>query len=356
MTDIANLIGVSRQMISAYERGASAPSADSLRKLSNCLEIPEQFFMLPVSDFETSRSSIRSYRTLASSTGKARHQAEAYFELSAYLLSYAMKRVELPPVRLPTFEVFDYITLKRDEIEDIAQHTRRFFNLGDGPISDMTLLLENHGIVVSYVGLHDGMDGVCTWFDDRPIVLINKRFSCARRRFDLAHELAHLILHRNVPEEEQQSRDIHKKMEADAHMFAGAFLLPEKTLSQEIYGIDIISLTRVKERWKVSIAAIIYRLHDLGIVSEYQKQRLYQRLSAQGFRKKEPLDDVLAVENSILLRRILEFLDQKEVLRLDEILQTTWLPRDFLEWVTGFSTKELLPHQTNNVIPLKSVY
>ena len=353
MTDVANLIGVSPQMVSVYERGESEPSPKKLRELAKRLDIPERFLTLPVSEFEQSRSSIFSYRTLASSTRKARHQAEAYFELKAYLLSLAIKHVELPPVVLPQFDIADYMALDPDWIEDIAEKTRRFFNLGDGPISDVTLLLENHGVAVSYVSLHDGMDGVCTWFDDRPMILINRRFTCVRRRFDLAHELAHLILHRNAPDEEQQKREVLKKMETDAHRFASAFLMPEKTISEEVYGIDIPSLTQVKKRWKVSIAAIIYRLHDLKIISEHQKQRLFQRLSAGGMRKKEPLDDELAVEDSLLIRRIFEFLDQNKVLRLDELLATTRLPQDFIEWVTGFSESVLLSTPPNNVIRLK---
>jgi Zn-dependent peptidase ImmA (M78 family)/transcriptional regulator with XRE-family HTH domain len=353
MSDVANLIGVTRQMVSAYERGNSEPSPDKIRELAKHLNVAEQFFTLPFRDLENSRASLFTYRTLASSTGKARNQAEAFFEWNAHLLSLSSQYVDLPSVNIPDFRIPDYMAAGPEIIEELAERTRRAFGLGDGPISDLTLLLENKGVSVNYVGLANGMDGVSAWYGDRPIVLINWRFPCVRRRFDLAHELGHLVLHKWVPEEEQSKHGVLKKMESDAHRFASAFLLPEKTFSQEVYGIDLPALTQLKERWRVSIQAIIFRLCDLQIISEYQKQRLFQRISSAGMRKKEPLDDSLPVENARLLHRIFELLHQNNILMLYEIMQTVWLPQQFLEWVIGFSSSALIPRQPDNVITIK---
>ena len=353
MADVADHIGVTRQMVSAYERGDSEPSPEKIRELAKCLDVSEQFFTLPIRELEDARSSIFTYRTLASSSGKSRNQAEAYFEWKAHLLAFASDFIELPTVNLPEFTFPDYMTASPSLIEELADKTRRAFDLGDGPISDLTLLLENKGVAISYVGLHDGMDGVSAWYKDRPMILINERFPCARRRFDLAHELGHLVLHKWVPEEEHSKQGVLKKMESDAHRFASAFLMPEKTFTQEVYGIDIPALIQLKERWKVSIQAMIYRLCDLHIISEHQKQRLFQRISGAGMRKREPLDDSLAVESSRLMRRIFEFLDQNKVLRIEEILQKIALPPQFLEWVTTLPISVLIPRIDDNVIMLK---
>lgn len=353
MTDVADFIGVTRQMVSAYERGDSEPSPEKIRELAKHLDVAEQFFTLPIRNLECSRSSIFTYRTLASSAGKARNQAEAFFEWTVHLLSLSAEYIELPSVNIPEFVIPDYMDADPGLIEELAERTRRAFDLGDGPISDLTLLLENKGAAVSYVGLYEGMDGVSAWYNNRPVVLINHRFPCVRRRFDLAHELGHLVLHKWVPEEEQSKHGVLKKMESDAHRFASAFLMPEKTFTQEVYGIDLPALRQLKERWRVSMQAIIFRLCDLQIISEHQKQRLFQRLSGAGMRKREPLDNSLPVENARLLRRIFELLHQNKILRFDEIMTKVCLPQQFLEWVTGFPASTLLPCQPDNVITLK---
>src|SRR5690554_1552270 len=46
MTDLANLVGVTRQAISAFEKGIDAPSSETLLRLSNVLSMPREFFTL----------------------------------------------------------------------------------------------------------------------------------------------------------------------------------------------------------------------------------------------------------------------------------------------------------------------
>lgn len=350
MSHLAELVGITPQAISSFERGDSVPKPETLRELARQLDVPEFLFTTPLRENEEQLRSIISFRSLAASSSKARNQAKVYLQWSSSLLALASNHVEIPPVNIPDFGIEDFSNLTDDDIEVLAERTRRHFGLGDGPISDLTLLLENNGVSISYVPLTAGIDGLCAYFSDRPYVLVNRKFKAVRRRFDLSHELGHLIMHRFVSDEDVQQKELFKKIEADAHRFAGAFLLPEKSFAQEVYGIDIESLKNLKERWKVSIQGIIMRLHNINMISDHQKARLFQRVSVLGMRKNEVLDDVIPVENSRLFQRIFEFLEKSNVLPITNIVDESKFPTEFIRWATNFTEDELSPRQSNNVV------
>lgn len=356
MEDLAARIGVTRQAISSFERGASNPSPDTLRALATNLAVPEAFFTTSLGEAENARNSITTFRTFASSTVKARHQASAYLDWLAHAMSFARTYVEFPPVQLPNFDVSDVANIDNEEIDDLADKTRKLFGLGDGPISNLSLLLENKGVLVAYVPLLSGIDGLSSWYADRPVVMISRHFPAARRRFDLAHELGHLVMHKSITTEEQESKDILKKMERDAHRFAGAFLLPERSFASEVYGYDLESMTRLKSRWGVSIQAMIIRFSDLRIIGEHQKVHLFQRLSAQGMRKREPLDNSMPVEKGIVFQRVFDLLEKNNVMHIDEIASRMRLPEHFVEWATAIPHEKLIGGQPSNVVPLRAKF
>src|SRR6185503_16806940 len=99
---------------------------------------------------------------------------------------------------------------------------------GDGAISDVTLLLENHGVIISATSMwSEALDAFSRWLDDRPyVVLEGMAASASRTRMNLGHELAHLVLHRDVSAKVLEDKAAFKRIEEQAWRFAGAFLLP----------------------------------------------------------------------------------------------------------------------------------
>ncbi len=197
MTELAERVGLTRQAISQYEKGM-APSEEKLRDLASALGVNERFFTKPLSALENNQNGVPSFRSMSSASAKARKQALSFLDLMALITDSLTKYVQLPEVKIPDFKIPDFEDLSNNNIEDIAIEARRFFGLGNGPISDITMLMENHGVIISNINLHKGLDALCSWFNDRPFALVSPHGSAVRIRYDLSHELGHLILHKNL--------------------------------------------------------------------------------------------------------------------------------------------------------------
>src|SRR5439155_14410703 len=139
----------------------------------------------------------------------------------------------------------------------------------------------------------EALDSFSEWAGDTPYIFLGAEKTCAvRARFNLGHELGHLILHRRV--DEKHVRYIpsdHRKMEEQAHRFAGAFLLPAKSFGRDVYAVTLEALRSLKPKWKVAIGALLKRAEHLGFISERQLQRTWIAYSRRGWRSREPLDD-----------------------------------------------------------------
>jgi Zn-dependent peptidase ImmA (M78 family) len=80
---------------------------------------------------------------------------------------------------------------------------------------------------------------------------------------DAAHELGHLVLHRN--RESVGGR----QDEAEAHEFASALLMPATAVRASApRAITLESIFQAKHEWGVSALAYVRRLHVLGVVSK----------------------------------------------------------------------------------------
>src|SRR5690606_22038367 len=136
---------------------------------------------------------------------------------------------DLPDHNLLDFSNYDYETLDRDQLEDLADQTRRHWGLGEGPISNLTLLVENNGVLIAKVPLAAGVDGLSTWRATRPLIIVSQNSPWARSRLDVAHELAHLLLHRSVTNEDIEDPARHKHIESQAFYLGMAFLFPRSS-------------------------------------------------------------------------------------------------------------------------------
>ena len=357
MSELAEATNLTRQAISQFENTnlATKPSAENLRLLASQLGVTERFFTKPLSAMETSIITAPSFRSRITSAARAREQARTYLEWMAYLVDCFKKYIYLPELKLPCFEIENFENLTEDDIEHYADETRRAFGLGYGPIDNLTLLLENHGIFIGHHVLNNKLDALSAWFDGRPLILVNPHASAVRIRYDLSHELGHLILHgNNVDELELSDKRVHKIYEQQADFFAGCFLMPERSFSKEVYGTDFDSLVKLKERWLVSIASIIMRLNKIYIISDNQKQRLFSLLNYRNARRHEPLDNIIEKERPKLFTRIIELLDSENLLKGWELVDQTGLGREFIEKTLCISGKFFInTDNMNNVISLR---
>lgn len=355
MTELAEKVGLTRQAISQFEKGM-APSDEKLREIASALGVNERFFTKPLTHLEENHNGVPSFRSLSSASAKARKQAVSFLEAMAFITDCVSSYVQLPEARIPDFNIKDFINLENEDIEDIAIKTRKHFGLGNGPISNITLLLENHGVVISNIDLHKDLDALCSWFDNRPFIIVSKKTTAVRMRYDLSHELGHLILHKNLLDiSDLEDKEIFKLIEQQANYFAGCFLMPEPSFGSEVYGLSFDSMINLKKRWGVSIASMIMRLYNLSIISESKKIRMFQMMNAKNIRRNEPLDKVIVKETPRLFGRIIEVLQDAKVLRACDLNEITALPIKLLSDITAISENELSnsANYGDNVITLK---
>ena len=318
---LAELINRTSPSISRWEGGDQSPEAGALEELARALNVPVAFFMRPQPDHGPAPMF---FRSMASTTLTVRKRSKARLRWAQDIALSLQEWVDLPEVNLPRLDPANHRDIADEDIERMANECRSAWRLGKGPIEDVLLVLENAGVVV--VKEEFGtvkMDGLSNWsaVDARPYVLIARdKETCVRSRMNAAHELGHLILHRRLDEKSLKSSSDFKEIERQAFHFAGAFLMPAESFSLEIWSPSLNTFMALKERWKVSIGGMMMRCANLGILSEEYERRLWKYYSARGWRKSEPMDELLEAEHPRLLNRSIRLLVDEKVRSREALL------------------------------------
>ena len=288
---LAETAGLSATSVSTYENHREVPTAQTLSLLAKALDYPESFFLGETP--EVIRKDAVSFRSMARMKSSQRHAAIASGSLAMLFDGWIEAHFSLPAPDVPDL---------RDQTPDSAAETlRHAWQLGEQSIRNMIHLLELRGIRVFFLDEENKeVDAFSFWNGSQPFIFLNTYKSAERSRFDAAHELGHLVLH-------QHSEPQGKEAESEADRFASAFLMPEGSIraytSRFMTLDDLISQ---KKTWVVSLAALVRRLRDLGIISEWQYRSMNIEMSKRGFLKAEPEESVR--EKSQIINKILEAL------------------------------------------------
>lgn len=334
MLELSERLGKSSSSVSRWERGESAPESEALEAISFVLGFPVSWFMLPVSG---KPHSVAFYRTLASTSADLRGKAGTKMDWLQDVARYLSTWLDWPDINIPRVDVTDHRQLDSVDIARVAQECRDLWGLGQAPIPDLALAAEGAGIICARI--HQGnkkMDGLSQWdeLQERPFILLSSdKGNYFRSRFDLAHEIGHIVLHRFI-----KTFDINhlKDIESQANYFASCLLLPEESFSLELPRYPSLeNLLSLKKRWRVSVAAMIYRAEKRGLISDTEALRLRKNYSARGWSKCEPLDGEVEVENVRLLSRAVHALLDAKIKTRESIVGELMLPRDILEQLCG---------------------
>lgn len=335
---LADLSGRTSSSISRWEAGDQLPEIDALQAVARGLNLPVSFFLNPQAEHGPAPMFARS---MAAATKGIRNRVEARLRWAQDISLVLQESVDLPEPKVPQIGATDFREIRNADIEQMAIECRSAWDLGQGPISDLLLAMENAGIVVVKERIDAGtMDGLSNWsaVDGRPYVfLATDKQTCARSRLDAAHELGHLVLHRGLTERSLYDAAAFKEIERQAFYFAGAFLLPAEGFGAEVWSPSLPAFVSLKERWKTSVGAMIMRCANLEIISDEHKQRLFKHYSAKGWRKHEPLDDQgeLPIEQPRLLSRSIRLLCDERVYTKPELLAAVRLPANDVESLCG---------------------
>lgn len=335
-TALAAALTRSPSALARWEAGAQAPGADALAALAQALCVPEHYFFSTPFD---AGGRPRFFRSMANATKRSRARIQCHLLWLQRVSDELQAWVDLPAVDVPDLGGSDFRLTQACEIEDAAACLRARWRLGRAPISDMLLVMENAGIVVGRCSFQaPAIDGVSHWSmaDGRPYVLLSSdKRTAVRSRFDAAHELGHLVLHRHVDADVLGHRDEFKELERQAHRFASAFLMPSEGFVNEVAETSLDAFRALKPRWGSSIAAMIYRCKDLGLISEEHAGRLFKTSSARGWARLEPDDDRLVVERPRLMERSVRLLLTEGGFSVEQLLAELRLAPGDIEALCG---------------------
>ena len=336
-SELASLIGISRQAVSAFEQGEKGPEADTMLRIASTLDQSISYFVND--DAPTfGETSVLFMRAFGAETKRRNLKCEVLGKWFVQTSRYFFDLIKFPDVSIPSRSpVSGDGRYSIDEIEDAAEACRLMWGLGLGPISNVLGLLENNGVIVCRSELQEeDIEAFSFWNGSRPFVfLASRKDSAVRARFDAAHELGHLVLHRWIGPEELEDPKTLKLIEAEANRFAGAFLMPRQSFQNEIFTTRLDAFVDLKRRWKVAIQAMVYRCKNLGIFDDDQITNLYKQISFRKWRTKEPLDDQISMETPKLLQRAAEIVLNSGKRMADQIVNDLCLSAKTLSALIG---------------------
>lgn len=276
---LAQLIGVSEKSVIAYEKGAQEPERETLNRIAVALKFPAKFFL--ADDIDELTPNIASFRALTKMTAGQRDIALSSGSIALLLNEWIEQRFDLPNVDLP--DLGRESTDNQQRPEAAANELRSHWGIGELSIKNMIYLLESKGIRVFSLAIDaKEVDAYSMWYGGKPFVFLNTLKSAEHCRFDAAHELGHLVLHRHG---EPQGQEI----EREANAFASAFLMPRRSVLANAPKFPTLpNLIAYKKYWTVSVAALNYRLHAMGLTSDWVYRTLCIQISDAGYRIKEP--------------------------------------------------------------------
>jgi len=303
---LAQRVEVSPMAISKYERGLMVPGSTMLIKMANALSVKPDYF------FRSSRITLSSpsYRRKKSLSAQSQKMiiGEVQDWLERYLEVESLFFEQPPGFQMP--EGFPYKVFSLPQAEDAANELRRVWGLGDGPIENLSEVLEEHNLKVGLVEGGEGFDGLTLWADHKsPVIAIGRGFPGDRQRLNLAHELGHILM----------DCDDSVDPEKAAFRFAGALLVPAKAALWELVrhrrNINLIELHSLKHKYGISMAAWIYRAKDLNIITEHVAARHFKKFSQRGWRTHEPWHQLPTEKPGRMKRLVMQALAENQISR-----------------------------------------
>jgi Zn-dependent peptidase ImmA (M78 family)/transcriptional regulator with XRE-family HTH domain len=257
--ELADRVHVPAAHLARLEVASVEPDPGTLARLALGLGMPIEFFGRPTAGLPIAVESCH-FRHLRPAAHVSRRRVLAVAALFIDLLGLLSKHFTLPPEVLGGIELDP---ASADPTESLALSLRRKWGLGLLPVRSVTRLIESRGIAVQHIDeVFDDVTSFSFWHAQRPLVLVSSGKYAAAARFDLAHELGHLLMHADVKAGLKQD-------ESEADHFARAFLMPAKAFELECPRLlDWDAIFALKKRWQVPVPSLLERGFELGILSE----------------------------------------------------------------------------------------
>ena len=164
--------------------------------------------------------------------------------------------------------------------EGAAALVRSEWRIGDAPVSNVLHLLELHGVRVFGLAAQyrevDAFSFCARRHPSTPFVLVGTHKTPERAVFDLAHELGHSVIHRD------HRAPCGREAEFEADAFASSFLMPKSDVIANAPRFPSLKDLIDAKRWRVSVAALNYRLRKLNLITEWHYRTLCIEIGRMG--------------------------------------------------------------------------
>jgi|SRR5690554_1976099 len=345
LQELGERVGTTRQYLSQLETADKKPSADLLDALSFELGVTPGFFSRAIGN--TVKDEECHFRKLSSVPMYSVRECTARITLVHKIVDALGQHLELPQVNFPDFGPIETSL----DAAIAAKRCREYWGLGKGPIESVARVIEHAGGVITSLGdISEKVDALSV-HRERPIIVINSKKNSPRLRFDLAHELGHMVMHKGV---ESGCRDT----ESQADQFASYFLFPQEALLTSYRPSSRISwqsIKQIKVKWGISMRAIVFRLRQANLITPSQYRTANITLSKKGSRSEE-FDDLVIREKPELLRNSFELLGETFGSSFGGIFERLGISRQIIGTLTD--TSDLLMNtqwETNdNVVAFPS--
>lgn len=308
MTELADRVHLTPRRIRSYEKdGAPRTAAPAL---AEALRFPVGYFDRrntpevhgPTVAFRAGRGTTKRQRDAAVAAGATGVEVNGWIS----------DRFQLPAIRVPD--------LACEEPRLAAMMLREEWGLGTAPLPNLVQLCESRGVrVYGLPELAESVDAYSFWRGATPFIFTARRKTPERTRFDLAHELGHLVLHRHSDEESTPAQ------EREADGFASELLIPRTSITEYLpYNPEVVQVLKVKRSFQISAMALAYATHKAGRMSDWVYRQTCITLSQRGYRSGEP-DGMEHHERSRVFPAVLSA-DRQERMTVSRIAEDLSLP------------------------------
>lgn len=280
--DLAKQLSITQAALSRYEGGLREPEPHVMRQLCDFFGVTEKLLN-------------HEFRRI----GMIASEAHLRRQKTAKPAEWKRLEAELNVLRLHTSFVTETASLEASNFvphldpeevtpTDAAVLLRSAWKMPIGPVTDLVRWIESAGVFVFEQDFGTArVDGMSQWAGETAVILVNARLPVDRKRWTLAHELGHLVMH---------SGPYPYDVEPQANDFAAEFLMPKTVITPELQCLTLGKLRDLKLEWGVSMQALFERAFSLGQATAQDRKTFLMRMSKQGWRTREPESENLVPE------------------------------------------------------------
>lgn len=301
---------ISYNALHRYERGEMMPGDDVLIPVADVLDKPLDFFFRP---FTVELRELRFRKT----TGLGVKSEDAVRELATDFFERYREIEQILGLPSRFRDPLGHAGYARpEEAEEAADKVRAQWKLGEDPLPNVIETLEANGFKIFEVEAPESFDGFSGWTDGHPVIVLATWLNrdIPRKRFTTLHEAAHLLV---APHTDLSG----KELESFCNRFAGAMLIPANVFASDWGGvrhrISLEELIDLKRRYGMSIAAIMHRAHDLGLIDPSMYRQFCIIRKKRGWHRDEP-GEYLGNEKSSRFEQLVLRATAEELISFDK--------------------------------------